>query len=141
MSAPNRADLAHQALWWGAVADEAHRRAKAARTELDTQARAELERDGIAPTWRIPGLGTMPLSVTQPSVEVVDQAAWTAWVGLRHPTEVETLTRVRPVFDELLRKALAERGDPPCTADGERVPGVVYRPGRAAARPVAARNP
>ncbi len=130
MTAENRADLAHEAVFWAAVAEQAAARAKPARAGQEEQARAELARDGVAPTWRIPGLGTVPLAVTQPSVTVVDEQAYLAWVAERHPTEVEEVVRVRAAFDADLRRQLAAAEcDPPCTPGGEVIPGLSFRPG------------
>lgn len=129
MSAPTRAELAQQALLWGSVADVARARASSARAALEAQARQELERDGVAPTWRIPGFGTVPLSLSQDRVEVTDEAALVAWVADNYPSEVETVLTVRPAFRDLLLKGLAESGEDCCTADGTRVPGVVFRAG------------
>lgn len=112
-STPTRADLARDALFWTAVADEAKARADAARAELADQARHEYQQTGAAPTWRIPGIGTVPLYLTNDQVAVVDEAAYVAHVADRHPGEVETIRRVRPAFDEALRKRLlADRAQP-----------------------------
>ncbi len=130
MTAPTRADLAHRALFWTAVADEAKDRARAARSALDDQAREELARDGVAPTWRIPDLGTVPLSLSQPGIGVVDEVAFLAWVRTRYPDEVEATYRVRPAWQAYLtRRLLARRADPPCDDDGEVIPGLEYRAG------------
>ncbi|GAA4439679.1 hypothetical protein [Phytohabitans houttuyneae] len=130
MTAPNRAELAQDALFWSAVADAAKEKAQRARAALDSQARAELERDGVAPTWRIPGVGTVPLSLTSDSVDVTDPDAYLAWVAKRHPTEVETTVHVRPAFDKAVREAAAKRGAP-CDEQGEVIPGLTYRSGGA----------
>jgi hypothetical protein len=128
MTAPNRATLARDVLFWKAVAEAAALRAHTARAILDGQARAELERDGVAPTWRIPGLGTVPLALTSDSVDVVDEAAYVEWMRRRFPTEVETITRVRPAFDKALREAAAKR-KASCDDQGELIPGLTFRPG------------
>ncbi len=39
------------------------------------------------------------------------------------------MKRVRPAFDERLRKVLVESGEDLCTTDGVRVEGVAFRPG------------
>jgi hypothetical protein len=125
---PSRAKLAEQTVFWDAVAARAAVNAAACRKLLDAAAREEFTRDGIAPTWRIPGVGTVPLALTQDSVTVTDEAAYTAWVADRHPTEVATVTTVRRAFDERLRKAAAKRGAT-CDEHGEVIPGLLFVPG------------
>ncbi len=121
MTAPTRADLAHRALFWDAVAGEAKTRAGVARKELDAQAKAEFAATGAAPTWRVPGVGTIPLSLTQDTVVVDDEHTYLEWVAEHHPSEVETVRRVRPAFDEVLRKSLAQ--------EPRDVPGLRFVPG------------
>lgn len=130
MSGPTRATLAQDALFWSAVADAAKEKAQQARAALDLQARAELERDGTAPTWRIPGVGTVPLALTSDSVDVTDPRAYLAWVRDRYPTEIETVVQVRPAFDKALREAAAKRGAA-CDDEGTVIPGLTFRPGGA----------
>lgn len=127
-SSPTKAELAQQALLYTCLVVEAKTRAEAARAQLDAIARDELARDGAAPTWRIPGVGTVPLAMTQDAVDVVDEPAYTAWVASRYPTEVETFTRVRPVFDRRLRDEAAQRGAA-CDDQGEVIPGLLFRAG------------
>ncbi len=76
----SRSDLAHDALLWTAIADEAKARASAVRTELEARAVAESKAEGSAPTWRIPDVGTVPLFLTHPRIDVVDEAAYAGWV-------------------------------------------------------------
>ncbi|GAA2327401.1 hypothetical protein [Dactylosporangium salmoneum] len=127
-----RAQLAAEAVWWDAVAAQAKSRAAGARNALDKQAQAEFARDGIAPTWRIPDVGTVPLSLTADRVDVVDEAAYTEWVAATFPEQVETIvtTRVRPAYDEVVRKAAAKRRAA-CTEDGEVIPGLEFVAGGA----------
>lgn len=125
----NRAELARQAAFWAAVAAGARGRAAKASAELAAAAEAEYAEQGVAPTWRIRGLGTIPLALSQDQVVVVDERAYLDWVAARYPTEVEETVRVRPAFDEHLRKGAAKRGDPPCDAAGEPIPGVAFVPG------------
>lgn len=131
MSDMTRAEQAKAALFWDAVAEDAKSRSREARAELTAAATEELRREGIAPTWRVPGIGTVPLQITSPAVDVADPDAYAAWVAVRYPDEIETVRRVRPAFDERLRRAAVKYGDPPCTADGEVIPGLVFRPGGA----------
>lgn len=126
---PNRSEQARLAVFWGAVASAASARAKTFTAGLEAQAREELERDGYAPTWRIPGLGTVPLALTSDRVDISDEAAYVAWVARRHPTEVETITRVRAAFDEQFRRQLARRGEPLCDDEGTIIPGLTFRQG------------
>lgn len=126
MTAPNRAETARQAVLWTAVAAEARARAAALSAELEAEARTELARDGVAPTWRIPGLGTVPLALSKDRVDVVDEQAYIGWVADHHPSEVEELVRVRPVFDEHLRKQLARRGAELRDEQGRPVPGLAF---------------
>lgn len=130
--AKSRAQLASEAIWWDAVAAQAKARGAYARTELDEQARAEFTRDGVAPTWRIPDVGTVPLALTAARVDVVDPAAYTEWVAATFPEQVETIvtTRVRPAYDQVVRDAAAARGAA-CTEDGEVIPGLAFVPGGA----------
>jgi hypothetical protein len=128
VSTPTKAELAQQALMYTCVVVEAKARAEAARAQLDQMARDELEREGTAPTWRIPGVGTVPLALSQPSVDVVDVAAYVAFVARRWPTEVEYT--VRPAFDRALRTSAANRGAA-CDDEGTIIPGLVFREGGA----------
>lgn len=122
-----RADLAGAVLLWSAIASEAHDQAVAARAELERDARADLEANGAAPTWRIAGMCTVPLATTTAQVVVDDPAAYTRWLEQRYPTKVETLTRPLDAFDVAFRRTLAAGGDPPCDpATGELVPGLRF---------------
>jgi hypothetical protein len=129
MSTTTRADLACEALLWTSIAAEAKARADAARKQLEDQARTEWERDGVAPTWKIPGVGTVPLALSQDRIVVADPTTYTTWVARTYPTEVEQTTTIRPAFDEAFRAGLIGRGDPPCLPDGTVVPGLIYAPG------------
>lgn len=123
-----RAVLAQQAVFWDAVAVQAAARAAEQRRLLFEQARQEFEQERIAPTWRIPGLGTVPLSMTADRVDVVNEPVYVAWVAERHPEQIETTVRVRPAFDNMLRKGAAKRGAA-CTAEGDVIPGLLFVPG------------
>ena len=125
-----RAQLAAEAVWWDAVAAQAKARGAQAREVLDVQARAEFTRDRIAPTWRIPDVGTVPFAVTANRVDVVNEAAYTAWVLDRFPEQIETTVRVRPAYDKTVREAATKRGAA-CTADGELIPGLEFVAGGA----------
>lgn len=125
-----RDQLAAEAVWWDAVADEATARGAQARKQLETQARAEFTRDRAAPTWRIPGIGTVPLNLANDRVDVVDANAFTAWVTARFPEQIETTTttRVRPAYETVVRKAALKRGAA-CDEQGEVIPGLKFVPG------------
>lgn len=69
-------------------------RGAALRAELDARAREVKERDGVAPTWRAKGLGTISFSDPQPKVGVKDPKAFSSWAAQRHPTEVTAILRV-----------------------------------------------
>lgn len=129
MAGQNRAERAQMAHFWDSVADDAKIRSQAIRQELTAEASAEFQRDGIAPTWRIPGFGSVPLNLTSDTVEVTDPDAYAKFVAERWPDEVESVLRVRKAFDGRLRASAVKRGDPPTTADGEVIPGLVFRPG------------
>lgn len=124
MNALTKAELAQQALFLSSLATKAKERLDAVRSELETIARDELQRDGAAPTWRIPGVGTVPLSLTADTVDVVDQQAYIEWVHASNPGEVETIVtvQVRPAYDKMLREQAAKRG-PARDAEGEVIPG------------------
>lgn len=98
------------------------------RKALRADAHAEFVEQGTAPTWRLPGY-TVSTAVTHDSIEVVDDAAFLAYVAEVHPTEVEVTRRVRPAFQLALFAGAVERGDPPCDRDGRVIDGVVFRPG------------
>lgn len=102
--------------------------AKEFRAALGADALAEWTEQNTAPTWRLPGV-TVSCSVTHPSVQVVDEAKFLAWVRDRYPTEVETLVRVRSAWQGSFLEAVASRGDPPCDGDGEVIPGLEYNGG------------
>lgn len=123
----NRAELAHAVLLWEAIAARAGAEAATARAALEADARAELERDGTAPTWRIPGLATVPLGTTKPRVDVVDGDAYMVWLLDRYPDEVQP--SVRPAFDIRLRAEAAKLGDPVDPRTGELIPGLRFVPG------------
>jgi hypothetical protein len=108
------------------VAKAARAQAAAIRDELETEARVELERDGIAPTWRT-DVATLSLATSKSAVVVADPKVWLAWVSDRYPTEVETVRTVRSAWqDQFLsrRVAAGADGDVVDASTGEVVPGV-----------------
>ena len=100
------------------------------RKALRADAEAEYVEQGTAPTWRMPGY-TVSTSISHDAVVVADEKAWRAWVGRDHPGEIETVSYVRRSFQDAFLASLGENGrmDPPHTADGEIVPGLVFVPG------------
>jgi hypothetical protein len=111
------------------LADAAKARAGEHRRALEADARAELERERVAPTWRITDVGTITLPVTQAGVVVTDPAALLAWCRERHPEQVETVELVRSAFiTALIRRATVD-GDLVVDETGEPVPGMAWKPG------------
>jgi hypothetical protein len=98
------------------------------RLSLKADAAAEFAEQGTAPTWRLPGY-TVSTAVTHDAVEVVNDAAWLAYVREEFPTEVEVVTRARSAWQASFLADVAFRGDPPCDRDGRVIPGLAFRPG------------
>lgn len=112
------------------LADAAMKRAKEVRTALDTEARAELEQQGTAPSWRMPDIGTVALPLSKEAPVVSDIAALLTWCKERYPTEVVAVEQIRAAFQTALLGRVACAGDvviDPTT--GEIVPGMSVRPG------------
>jgi hypothetical protein len=130
----NRHQMITRTLMLESVAANARARAAVLRAELAEAARAELEREGTAPTWRLPDIGTVTLPVSTERVYVADEAALLAWVKA-HASEgdpddvLETIERVKPSYlAELL--TLVEIVDGRVIDDlGTVVPGLAIRPG------------
>lgn len=124
----NRAEATRQVLLLEAAAAQLKERARGLRSGLDADARAELEEQGTAPTWRLADIGTWSLPVSKETATVTDGAALTAWVKGRYPSEVVEV--VNPAFQQALLSRLVLVGehvaDP---ATGEIVPGLGVRPG------------
>lgn len=126
----NRVEMVQQILTLEAVANAAKARAEVLRLELSTAARAELEEQGTAPTWRMPELGTVQLPLSQESFSVRDPEALAAWVAKRYPTEVQTKPVVRPSFVGILLETAKSNGDAACDPEtGEVIPGMAVRSG------------
>ena len=126
----NRIERIQEILRLEGVATAARRQAEQRRAELDAEARAELEAQGTAPTWRIPGLGTVSLPVSKEAAVVADTAAFAAWCAQRHSANVETVTVVRPAFQAALLARVVCDGDVVVDPDtGEAIPGLAVRPG------------
>ena len=110
----------------GIVACEAL--AKRLRARLADEAATDAATNGTIPSWKIAGVNVVG-SATHDSVVVTDEAAFLAWVAERHPTEVETIRRVRPAWLSGFLTDVVGRGNPPCDAEGQIVPGLEWRPG------------
>lgn len=117
------------------LADTARRdaldaRIKTLRGELEAELTARLEADGAVPSVKAGGLGSATLAAADPErpsykITVVDEAALTAWVAERFPSEVETVTRVRPAFLGAITEGAKVLPDGSCmTDDGELLAGV-----------------
>lgn len=128
----NRQEMITRTLMLESVAANARARAAVLRAELAEVARAELEREGTAPTWRLPDIGTVTLPVSTERVYVADEAALLAWVKdwPGAPAEViETIERIKPSYlADLLN--VVEIVDGRVIDDlGTVVPGLAIRPG------------
>lgn len=79
------------------------------RQDLEARARVIKASEGVASTWRAPGLGTASFSDPQPRVVVKDRMAFGSWLAQRHPTEVAAHVKVPadvlPRLLELLEEA------------------------------------
>lgn len=126
----NRTERVQEVLRLEGLADAARKRAAVHRGVLDTEARAELEQHGTAPSWRLPDIGTVALAVSKEAPVVCDLAALTQWCLVRYPSEVETVPQLRAGFPAALAQRVVCEGDvvvDPRT--GEIVPGMTVRPG------------
>jgi hypothetical protein len=104
--------------------------AKALRANLNADALAEFEEQDCAPAWRTPGF-TVSTSLTTDTIAITDDKAFLAYVEQRYPTEVETITivRPRPAWQGVFFDGLRKRGEPLCDDEGTVVPGLEFRPG------------
>lgn len=126
----NRADLTKQVLLYDQLAAAAKARAAIARAELDMQAKAELETQGMAPTWRLPQVGTISLPVSQETVYLADEPALLAWAAKNGVDAVETVTRLRADWVRKLQSDLVVVGDAVAfKPTGEVIPGYAVRHG------------
>lgn len=128
----NRAELVKQVLLYDQLAAAAKAKSAVYREQLDTQARAELEQQGMAPTWRLPDIGTVTLPVSQETLYVADVKARDAWLAQHYPDAIleEVVHTADRVFVAQLEKSLAVTDglivDP---GTGTEVPGYAIRPG------------
>lgn len=123
----NRAEMTRRVLLLEAAARQCKDRAAKVRADLDADAKAELEEQGTAPTWRL-DIGTWSLPVSKEAATITDGAVLVQWVKRRYPSEVVEV--VNPAFQSALLSRLSTAGevvvDP---ATGEVVPGLGVRPG------------
>lgn len=127
----NRADLTRQVLLFEQLAAAAKAKAAEARAELDQQAKTELETQGMAPTWRLPDVGTISLPVSQQSIYIADGNALMDWVAAREPvTAIDLVRCINPQYQRELEKRLVISGDDVVDqTTGEVVPGYGVRQG------------
>ena len=124
----NRAEMTVNVLKLEAAARQLTERAKALRNDLDADARAELEEQGTAPTWRLNDIGTWSLPVSKEAPVVEDPPAFVEWVKGRWPSEVVEV--VNPPFQRALLARLSPVGEGVVDErTGELVPGLGVRPG------------
>lgn len=113
-----------------ALAEHATQLAKAKRAELDATARKQLAESGVAPSWAVPELAKVTLSLSKTATVVTDGAKLLAWMEARYPARVETIRRVREPFLTQFLKTLAVSGEQAVDREtGEIVPGVAVRKG------------
>lgn len=124
-----RADLVRTVLVWEAVARQANAKAAEAREQLSADARAELEEQGTAPTWRLPDLATITLPVTKRAIVVADADALTKWAAERRPDDVEVVTQYRPASLKALLAQVRDDDGLTYLDGGESVPGLAVREG------------
>jgi hypothetical protein len=126
----NRTERLQEVLRLDGIAAAARNRAQEHRAALTDDARAELEREGSAPTWRVSDIGTITLPVSKEEPFVFNETAFLAWCKERHPDQIEHIERVRGAFQaSLLAGAFIEEGDVVDGQSGEILPGVAVRPG------------
>lgn len=126
----NRADLTKQVLLYDQLAAAAKAKAAIARQMLDEQARAELETQGMAPTWRMKDVGTISLPVSQQSIYIADGNAFMDWLQRHYPAAIDVVRAVNPQWQAKLEKGFAIVGDAVVdTETGVFVPGYGVRQG------------
>jgi hypothetical protein len=128
----NRSERLQELLRLDGLIAAAKERAAEHRVALNAEAAGEYEREGMAPTWRWPDLGTVILPISKETAVISDMEALVEWCRQRHPSELETLVQVRPAFQLALMHRVQPAGevvvDP---ATGEIVPGLAVRAGGA----------
>lgn len=128
----SRADTVRNILVLEEFAAQARKLAAEHRAALLAEAAAELAEHGTAPTWRMPDVATISLSISKGAIVVSDPDALKAWVAHRNPSEIETVltTKVRASFvNALTSQLVAEDGMVIDPATGEIVPGLTAQEG------------
>lgn len=126
----NRTERLQEVLRLEGIAAAASTRAKVYREELSVEARDELAREGSAPTWRVPDLATITLSVSKETPYILDEHLLLQWCKDRYPEHVETVERVAGAFRAgLLVDAIVSGDSIIDGATGEVIPGGGVRPG------------
>lgn len=127
----NRADLTKQVLLYDQLAAAAKAKAAEARVALDEQARQELSSQGMAPTWRLPDVGTVTLPLSQPAVSLTDTDALLKWAQAHEfPNATESVIRLRWDWVQALERTLVITEDAAVfPSTGEVVPGYTVRAG------------
>lgn len=123
----NRADLSKAVLLYDQLAAAAKAKSAVFREQLDIEARAEYEAQGMAPTWRLPDVGTVTLPISQAQVYVNDAAALVEWVAARTPEQIEVQRVVRPSYLMRLLQSARAAEDVACDEHGEIIPGLGVR--------------
>jgi hypothetical protein len=127
----SRADTVKGVLWLRALMDAAKEKEAELRGQLSADARAELEEQGSAPTWRVLDLARVSLSVSQEAVYVADEWLFRQWVEKRYPDKVEQVSQVKPGWQKhfLAEQVHVDLGVVFDGDTGELVPGLGLRPG------------
>lgn len=125
-----RADLTRGVLLYEQLAAAARERAGALRAQLAEQAMAEYTAQGMAPTWRMPDVGTVVLPVSSQQVIVADEDKLIAYLAFRTPEAVESILRVNPHHLVRILNSAVAAGDVACDPQtGETIPGLAVRAG------------
>lgn len=129
----NRADIIARTIWLKQLAAAALQARDVLVDQLNTEAKAEFDEKGYASTWKIKGMASVTQPVSNDTIEVVDEPAFRAWIAKRYPTEVETITQVRPAWRTNVLENLARVAEDGviCLDDGEVIPGVKQQKGGA----------
>ncbi|MFF5228426.1 hypothetical protein [Dactylosporangium sp. NPDC000521] len=130
----SRLDRVREVLRLEGLAAAAAARAAEVRASLQDEARAEYAREKTAPSWRMPDVATVSLSISKDAIVVSDADALIAWVKERHPHQIRTVTteQIWPGFQTQLLADCVPTGEGDQVADpktGEVVPGVAARKG------------
>jgi hypothetical protein len=123
----NRVDTVKQIVWLDQVAAAAAQEAAKLRDGLLAEAAEQYQEQGTIPTYRIPDLGTVSLSVSKESVYVADERQFADWVADRYPDEV--VPKVRPAWQKQYLASLCTDDGIVSDDEGEIVPGLAVRPG------------